>query len=112
MLLWYLLSVSNFYFLKWFISVALTFSGYQTSWPFLFKILLFRLEKRAKFDQGEDPLDAEQQAQGHNPFHGFNHGGFGGFGEGFNFKFHFNWKKPFANLFFGEKNICSRFYAM
>ena len=51
---------------------------------------MFRLEKRAKFDQGEDPLDAEQQAQGHNPFHGFNHGGFGGFGEGFNFKFHFN----------------------
>ena len=77
---------------------------------------MFCLEKRAKFDQGEDPLDAEQQAQGHNPFHGFNHGGFGGFGEGFNFKFHFNWKKNIllinALKFFCEKNIFSRFCAI
>lgn len=43
-------------------------------------------EKRAKFDQGEDPLDPEQQ-QG-----GFQHPFYGGFpfgGEGFSFKFHF-----------------------
>uniref|UniRef100_T2ME75 DnaJ homolog subfamily C member 3 n=1 Tax=Hydra vulgaris TaxID=6087 RepID=T2ME75_HYDVU len=44
-------------------------------------------EKRAKYDQGEDPLDPEaQQGGGHNPFSGFHNG----FGEGFNFKFHFN----------------------
>ena len=52
-------------------------------------------EKRAKFDNGEDPLDAEEQAQsnqGFNPFHGgfnpFGHGG--GPGGGFQFKFKFN----------------------
>jgi len=50
-------------------------------------------EKRAKFDQGEDPLDPE--AQNRNPFQGgFQDGdpfgGFGGFGQGFQFKFHFN----------------------
>lgn len=48
-------------------------------------------EKRQKFDNGEDPLDPEQQQQGGygNPFfHGFNP--FGGGGQGFNFKFHFN----------------------
>jgi DnaJ family protein C protein 3 len=51
---------------------------------------LFYLEKRAKFDAGEDPLDADQQAQQHNPFHGgFNPFG-GGNGQGFNFRFHFN----------------------
>ena len=55
------------------------------------------LEKRQKYDNGEDPLDPEsQQGQGFNPFqHGFggfgnDDGGFGGFGDGFNFKFHFN----------------------
>jgi DnaJ family protein C protein 3 len=64
-------------------------------WIFLKTIL----EKRAKFDNGEDPLDAEEQAQqghhGFNPFgHGFNPfgggGGGGGGGNGFNFKFKFN----------------------
>jgi DnaJ family protein C protein 3 len=55
-------------------------------------------EKRAKFDNGNDPLDAEEQAQqnqGFNPFQqGFNpfghqhHGGGGG--GGFQFKFKFN----------------------
>jgi len=49
-------------------------------------------EKRAKFDNGEDPLDAEEQAnQGFNPFgHGFNPFGHGGGGGGFQFKFKFN----------------------
>jgi len=44
-------------------------------------------EKRQKFDNGEDPLDPEQQQGGHGgpfPFQG----GFP-FGEGFQFKFHF-----------------------
>ena len=45
----------------------------------------FRTEKRAKFDNGEDPLDPEQQ-QGGNPWQ---NGGFP-FGDGFQFKFHFN----------------------
>lgn len=45
-------------------------------------------EKRAKYDQGEDPLDPEaQQNQGHNPFQGFDFNEFGGFSG---FKFHFN----------------------
>jgi len=47
-------------------------------------------EKRAKFDQGEDPLDPESQHGGggqHNPFEGFNFNDFGGFSG---FKFHFN----------------------
>lgn len=46
-------------------------------------------EKRAKFDQGEDPLDPEQQAGGGGgPFW---HQGFNPFGQGgFQFKFHFN----------------------
>lgn len=51
-------------------------------------------EKRAKYDNGEDPLDPEQQQQGNwggNPFgQGFNPFGHGG-GQGYNFKFHFNW---------------------
>jgi len=55
-------------------------------------------EKRAKFDNGNDPLDAEEQAQnqgGFNPFQqgGFNpfgHGGGPGNGGGFQFKFKFN----------------------
>ncbi|CAF3342226.1 unnamed protein product [Rotaria sp. Silwood1] len=46
-------------------------------------------EKRAKFDAGDDPLDAEEQAQQHNPFHGFNPFGAGN-GQGFTFRFHFN----------------------
>ncbi|CAF1043806.1 unnamed protein product [Rotaria sordida] len=46
-------------------------------------------EKRAKFDAGDDPLDAEEQAQHHNPFHGFNPFGAGN-GQGFTFRFHFN----------------------
>lgn len=56
------------------------------------------LEKRQKYDNGEDPLDPEsQQGQGFNPFaqgfhghHGGDNDNFGGFGDGFNFKFHFN----------------------
>lgn len=53
-------------------------------------------EKRQKFDNGIDPLDAEENANGgHNPFHGgFNPFGNGGHhfhqGGGFNFKFKFN----------------------
>lgn len=51
-------------------------------------LFYFLPEKRQKFDHGEDPLDPEsQQGQGFNPFQ---HQDFGGFGEGFNFKFHFN----------------------
>ena len=53
------------------------------------KLRRISLEKRAKFDAGDDPLDAEEQAQQHNPFHGFNPFG-GGNGQGFNFRFHFN----------------------
>ena len=54
---------------------------------------------RQKFDNGEDPLDAEEQSgRGGNPFQGerfffrgnpFGGGGFPG-GGGHNFKFHFN----------------------
>ena len=48
------------------------------------------IEMRQKFDNGEDPLDPEQQNQqgghGHPFFHGFNPFGSGGG----NFKFHFN----------------------
>lgn len=41
-------------------------------------------EKREKFDNGEDPLDPEEQQQGHgHPFNPF------GAGQGFTFKFHF-----------------------
>lgn len=44
------------------------------------------IEMREKFDNGEDPLDPEQQHQGHGGFpHGFNPFG----GGGFTFKFHF-----------------------
>ncbi|XP_013387909.1 dnaJ homolog subfamily C member 3 [Lingula anatina] len=46
-------------------------------------------EMRQRYDNGEDPLDPEQQQQGGrgNPFfHGFNPFG----SDGFNFKFHFN----------------------
>jgi DnaJ family protein C protein 3 len=53
------------------------------------KEVLTDQEKRAKFDNGEDPLDAEEQAQQHNPFHGFNPFGAGN-GQGFTFRFHFN----------------------
>ena len=54
-------------------------------------LFYFLAEMRQKFDNGEDPLDPEQQQQGGhgNPFHGFNPFGGGG-GQGFNFKFHFN----------------------
>ncbi|XP_048745467.1 dnaJ homolog subfamily C member 3-like [Ostrea edulis] len=45
-------------------------------------------EKRRKFDEGEDPLDPEQQQQGGGPFW---HEGFNPFGgSGFKFKFNFN----------------------
>ncbi|CAF0749201.1 unnamed protein product [Adineta ricciae] len=53
------------------------------------KEVLTDAEKRAKFDAGEDPLDAEEQAQQHNPFHGFNPFGAGS-NQGFTFRFHFN----------------------
>ena len=57
---------------------------------------------RKKFDNGEDPLDPEEQQRGNNPFQGgqgerfffrgnpFGGGGFPGGGGGHNFKFHFN----------------------
>ena len=48
--------------------------------------IFFSTEKRAKYDSGEDPLDPEAQQGGGNPWQ---HGGFP-FGEGFQFKFHFN----------------------
>eukprot|EP00117_Sycon_ciliatum_P021322 scpid55139/ scgid18723/ DnaJ homolog subfamily C member 3; Interferon-induced, double-stranded RNA-activated protein kinase inhibitor; Protein kinase inhibitor of 58 kDa len=54
------------------------------------KEVLTNPEKRAKFDQGEDPLDPEQQSQ--QGFHGSPFGGgfpFGGDGGGGHFKFHF-----------------------
>jgi hypothetical protein len=48
-------------------------------------------EKRAKFDNGEDPLDPEQQAGGGGGGGPFYHPGFNPFGQGgFQFKFHFN----------------------
>ncbi len=52
-------------------------------------ILTLIAEKRQKFDNGEDPLDPEEQAQGGGgPFW---HQGFNPFGGGgFQFKFHFN----------------------
>ena len=50
-------------------------------------LFFFITEKRAKFDNGEDPLDPNQQ-QGGQPFQ-WGDGGFP-FGDGFNFKFHFN----------------------
>ena len=53
---------------------------------FYSKIYVFLTEKRAKYDSGEDPLDPEAQQGGGNPWQ---HGGFP-FGEGFQFKFHFN----------------------
>jgi len=53
------------------------------------KEVLTDQEKRAKFDAGDDPLDAEEQAQQHNQFHGFNPFGAGN-GQGFTFRFHFN----------------------
>lgn len=45
-------------------------------------------EKRAKFDQGEDPLDPEsgRHQQGFNPFQEFHHF----YGSPFQFKFHFS----------------------
>jgi DnaJ family protein C protein 3 len=49
-------------------------------------------EKRQRFDNGEDPLDAEEQAQHNHHHHGFNpfgHG-FNPFGGGGSFHFKFN----------------------
>lgn len=55
-------------------------------------------EKRQRYDNGEDPLDPEEQHQQGNPFfhQGFNPFGGGGGGGGYSFKFHFNWppKRP------------------
>lgn len=58
-------------------------------------LVLFPSEMRRKFDAGEDPLDAESQQGGGNPFHrnwntwqGFNP--FGSGGGPFTFKFHFS----------------------
>ena len=57
---------------------------------YTYTMLLTIVEMRQKFDNGEDPLDPEQQNQqgghGHPFFHGFNPFGSGGG----NFKFHFN----------------------
>ncbi|CAF3383343.1 unnamed protein product [Rotaria socialis] len=53
------------------------------------KEVLTDQEKRARFDAGDDPLDAEEQAQQRNPYHGFNPFG-GGNDQGFTFRFHFN----------------------
>ena len=60
----------------------------------------FYTEMRKKFDNGEDPLDPEEQqrggfqgGQGERFFfrgHPFGGGGFPGGGGGHNFKFHFN----------------------
>ena len=49
-------------------------------------------ELKARFDQGDDPNDHENQRGGHNPFQqggfgGFPGGGFPGGGQQFNFKF-------------------------
>lgn len=65
---------------------------------FLLSCIFLSTEMRKKFDQGEDPLDPEQQQQGQggqgfNPFQHFHfqHGGFPGGGfHGGGFKFHFN----------------------
>ncbi len=58
----------------------------------VFHFLLFS-DMRQRFDNGEDPLDPEEQQQRQqwgNPF-GFNPFGSGqGGGGGFQFKFHFN----------------------
>lgn len=51
--------------------------------------MLYVTEKREKFDNGEDPLDPEEQAQGGGggPFW---HQGFNPFGQGgFQFKFNY-----------------------
>ena len=57
-------------------------------------------EMRQKFDNGEDPLDPEEQRGGGHPFQNgerfffrgnpFGGGGFPGGGGGHSFKFHFN----------------------
>ncbi|XP_033759838.1 dnaJ homolog subfamily C member 3-like [Pecten maximus] len=56
------------------------------------KEVLTNPEKRQQFDNGEDPLDPEQQQHGGG--HHWHQGGFNPFGSGggggFNFKFHFN----------------------
>jgi len=51
-----------------------------------------KLETRERFDNGEDPLDAEEQANQHHGYGGQPFGqGFNPFGGGgFNFKFHYN----------------------
>ena len=59
------------------------------------KEVLSDKEMRQKFDQGEDPLDAEEERerQRHgNPFQGFHRQGGNPFGGGGHqqFKFHFN----------------------
>ena len=53
--------------------------------------LILKIEKRQKYDNGEDPLDpeAQQQQHGHHGFNPFQHGGFQHF-QGGQFKFHFN----------------------
>ena len=61
-----------------------------------YKTHLFVAEKRARFDNGEDPLDPEEQAHQHHHggFHGNPFGGgfnpFGNGGGNFQFKFKFN----------------------
>ena len=76
------------------------------TYRFLYKIIFSLinrhfpyLEMRQKFDNGEDPLDPEEQRGGGNPFQGGHPfhfrgnpfgGGFPGGGGGHSFKFHFN----------------------
>ena len=67
-----------------------------------FQIFFFSfLEKRQKFDHGEDPLDPESQDEHGGPYW---HQGFNSFasGGGFQFKFHFNWAwlPPLETKFF------------
>ena len=64
------------------------------------KEVLSDTEMRQKFDQGEDPLDAEQERERQSGGHGFPSGfhphPFGGGNQGnFQFKFHFNWYSLF-----------------
>lgn len=82
---WLSLFVHKFVPVNCFLSSNLSFFP---NW-FVFFSSFFSIEKRAKFDQGEDPLDPEQQGGGGGwPFQG---GGFPfGAGNGYQFKFHFN----------------------
>jgi len=74
--------------------ILLTICGFYCTQPkffHVFSVFAAVIEKRQKYDSGEDPLDPEsQQGQGFNPFAqgGFPH--FHSQGGPFQFKFHFN----------------------